>query len=632
MYGKSAILVGLIIAMAGATAGISATLMLSNQSQEKMPAFSSYSELSSFLDGASNGQGSLFYGGEPMKGGIGQQDETSALAPSYSKTNVQVEGIDEADIVKTDGEFIYSASHNSISIIRAYPPNNMSVVATIEASDLMDQANATVRRANASYMDLSIDGLYLLQDRLIVVCYLYIWSNYYGGGYRALGISTANSAEQTMISVYDVGEIVAPSPINTFSISGYPITSRMQDGVIYSVSQFYIQKDADGGYGVPETSDDRSEMRAIPAGDIHYDPETEDAGYFLNILSVDVQELKSKSKSIVAGWASTIYMSPDSLFLTMVKWPEMPAVLLTDTAARTMAGEDNTPTTKVYRVDVDGLSMHISAKGSVRGLLLDQFSMDERNGCLRVATSSGDWLDRRNAVYVLDSNLTMVGSIEDIAVNETIQSSRFVGDALYLVTFRQVDPLFVIDLSIPEAPKILGELTVPGFSTYLHPVDSGHILGIGSEGSSAKISLYDVSDPTAPSEVSTYLVGNNSYSTAGWEYKAVLFDAEKELLVIPVSVYDYEHWNSSSGFYVFKVSVESGISLRGIIAHNNSGYYRSDSDRALYIGDYLYTVSDTTVKANLMSNLSEISELVYCEQPYCFWGYGSAVGAEALAG
>jgi uncharacterized secreted protein with C-terminal beta-propeller domain len=405
----------------------------------------------------------------------------------------------------------------------------------------------------------------------------------------------------------------------------------MQDGVIYSISQFYIQKDADGGYGVPETSDG-SEMRAIPAGEIHYDPETEDAGYFLNILSVDVHELKSKSKSIVAGWASTIYMSPDSLFLTMVKWPEMPAILFTDAASRTMAGEDNTPTTKIYKVDVDGLSMHISAKGSVKGLLLDQFSMDERNGYLRVATSSGDWLDRRNAVYVLDSNLTMVGSIEDIAVNETIQSSRFVGDALYLVTFRQVDPLFVIDLSIPDAPKILGELTVPGFSTYLHPVDSGHIMGIGSEGSSAKISLYDVSDPTAPSEVSTYLVGNNSYSTAGWEHKAVLFDAEKELLVIPMSVYDYEHWNSSSGFYVFKVSVESGISLRGIIAHNNSGYYRSDSDRALYIGNYLYTVSDTTVKTNLISDLSEVSELVYCEQPYYFWEYGSVAGAEALAG
>jgi len=283
-------------------------------------------------------------------------------------------------------------------------------------------------------------------------------------------------------------------------------------------------------------------------------------------------------------------------------------------------------------VDVDGLKMHISQKGDVKGVLNNQFSMDEKDGYLRVAVSSGLWTDRRNAVYVLDGNLSTVGSIEDIAVNETIQANRFVGDRLYLVTFRQVDPLFVIDLSVPTSPEILGELTIPGFSTYLHPVDENHILGIGQENSSAKISLFDVTDPTNPTEDSKYVVGNFSSTSAGWEHKAVLFDADRGLLVIPMTTYDYYDWNSTeSGFYVFNVSVDAGITLRDIILHSNYSYYFYSDGRALYIEDYLYTISDTIVKANLISDLSEAGELVYREDSYSYWyAYGEPMRTLAL--
>ena len=638
MYSKSAILVALIMTTAGATAGVSTILMIvddaQNQELEKMPTFSSYSELSSFLDKISNDGWSSYLWGGNSDTGTEQQKEYAAQSPDYSRTNVQVEGIDEADVVKTDGEYIYSAtsdyspSCDSISIIKAYPPGSMSVVATICSSDLKSEANATLKHVGESNIDLSIAGLYVLPGRLIVVASVYLWSDYYGGGYRVLdsGIaigSITRNAEQTVIFVYDITDIGTPSLSESFSISGYSVTSRMQNGVVYSVSQQYIWKDEQGDYGMPETYSG-DELDTVPFSEIHYDPDTDDAGYYLNILAVDASELKTKSKSILAGWASTVYMSPDSLFLTIVKWPEPQVVMFGDAIVRELSADDDIPITTIYRVDVDALSMQISAKGDVDGLLLNQFSMDERNGYLRVATSNGDWLDRRNAVHVLNSNLTVIGSIEDIAVNETIQSSRFIGDTLYLVTFRQVDPLFVIDLSVPEAPSIMGELTVPGFSTYLHPVDADHILGIGSEGSSTKISLFDVSDPTIPKEISKYLVGNYSYSAAGWEHKAVLFDADKELLVMPVSTYDYTSWNSSSGFYVFKLSVESGISLRGIITHNNSSYW-NQNDRALYIGDYLYTVSYSTVKANLISDLSDVGELVYRQDSGYYVVYGSAI-------
>jgi inhibitor of cysteine peptidase len=634
MYSKSAILIALLMAATGVTAGVSTIMAIGDgtgdHGPEMMPAFSSYYELSSFFDKAVGGDSS-YWG---TSGGLdtGMQKEAASGSPDYSRTNVQVEGIDEADVVKTDGEYIYSASYDSVAIIRAYPPSEMSLVATIGIDELKEKANDTLKHPDASFVDMSIAGLYVLPGKLVVIASVYFWSNYYyGGGYptlawdSAVGLGTTSS-EQTLIIIYDISVIETPAVIESFSISGYSLTSRMQDGIIYSVSQQYVWKDEQGDYEMPERSDG-GDVSAVPLSEIHYDPDTEDAGYYLNILAVDTGALKAKSKSIVAGWASTIYMSPDSLYLTIVKWPYSEVIVFGDTIVR-QAFEDSRPTTTIYRVDVDGLSMRVSAKGDVRGLLLNQFSMDEKDGYLRLASYSGDWQDRRNAVYVLDSNLTAVGSIEDIAINETIQSSRFIGDTLYLVTFRQVDPLFVIDLSVPEAPVIIGELTVPGFSTYLHPVDDDHILGIGSEGSSTKISLFDVSDPTEPREVSKYLIGNYSYSTASWEHKAVLFDAEKELLVIPASMYDYSSYNSSSGFYVFKVSVDSGISLRGTISHDNASFYWYGNDRALYIGDYLYTITGSTIKANLLSDLSEAGELQYREEPY-YVIYGVVIEAAA---
>jgi uncharacterized secreted protein with C-terminal beta-propeller domain len=176
------------------------------------------------------------------------------------------------------------------------------------------------------------------------------------------------------------------------------------------------------------------------------------------------------------------------------------------------------------------------------------------------------------------------------------------------VTFRQVDPFFVIDLSVPANPRVLGQLHMPGFSSYLHPVDGTHILGIGMENSSVKISLFDVSDPKAPVELSRYTISNYSWSIALWDYKCILFDSEKELLVVPVTAYgnlSYYDWRSSA--YVFNVSAGDGVMLRGIVDHGNGTVI----SRSMYIGDYLYTVSDSMIKVNSLIDLSEIAQLVY---------------------
>jgi len=246
--------------------------------------------------------------------------------------------------------------------------------------------------------------------------------------------------------------------------------------------------------------------------------------------------------------------------------------------------------------------------------MLNQFSMDENDGFLRVATTS-EWANPDNSVYVLDDDLEVVGSLEGLAPTERIYSVRFVQDTLYLVTFRQVDPLFVIDLSNPYDPKVLGEVEITGFSTYLHPIDDDHVLGIGFENWSVKISIFDVSDPTDPTEMDRYVISGGSWSEANYDHKAVLFDKQRELLVIPASSYtDYEH---KTGAFVFKISLTEGISLRGVIDHGEYNYLR----RALYIDDNLYTISGSVVMVNSLSDLSEINSVQYREEPHYYYLY-----------
>lgn len=638
MNSKSAVIVAFVLLVSGIAAGVSTIAAISNSpqdsTQDKMPSFTSYYQLSSFLDSAKGGKTYYQYAGVPsaLDDLSGGESSSSPQSRDFSKTNVQVEGIDEADTVKTDGTYIYKSSYDSVAIIKAYPPSDMSVVSRINATDLAAIANETLKEEDA-FVNAYISGLFLAPGKLVVIATVSFYQyNNYDGGYGYSIAAWYSNSEHTMLFIYDISDPKEPAFQGAFGMSGYSVTARMQGDVVYSVSQLYVWKDPAQGYDLPSVTDGSKES-AVAVGDIHYDPGTKDPGYYLNILAVNLTDLKSKSLSIIAGWASTIYKSPSAFYLTIAKWPEAQVISIDQPVAFAMAAEEDAPTTTIYKVDVDGLKMHISEKGDVKGILNDQFSMDEKDGYLRVATSSGLWSDRRNAVYVLNGNLSVVGAIEGIAVNETIQANRFVGDRLYLVTFRQVDPLFVIDLSVPTAPEILGELTMPGFSTYLQPVDENHILGIGSENSSAKISLFDVTDPTSPIEDSKFIVGNFSSTSAGWEHKAMLFDAEKELLVIPMTTYDYYDWNATqSGFYVFNVSVDSGISLRDVIVHSNYSYYFYSEGRALYIEDYLYTISDTVVKANLISDLSEAEEFAYRESSDYWYGYGEVVRALSNAG
>jgi uncharacterized secreted protein with C-terminal beta-propeller domain len=560
--------------------------------------FATEQDLNEFFE---NSQGSQWYGyGEAVP----MLDSRNSLAGTdYSRTNVQVEGIDELDTVKTDGRNIYVATEGGVSIVQAYPPEQMSNLTLLSKEDVAPDAPDDA--------SVSFDGLFVLQDRLIVVaswCERYHWYGF--AAMDSMSRSSPRSPWSTM-SIFDISDAANPELIYTAGVTGWTSGARLVGDTVYLIAQqsAYIVEDV---AVLPMVSADGAEAE-VPLSTIRYDPEMNDANAFTNILAVDVGDQEQNVLSIVTGYSSTIYVSPEAIYLTVEKYPEVIANWETEETA-----EVDTSKTTIYRISYEDLAMGATAKGEVKGTLLNQFSMDEYGSYLRVATNLG-WSDRTSSVYVLDSELKIVGALEDIAPDERIYSSRFIGDTLYLVTFRQVDPLFVIDISDPANPSVAGELTLPGFSTYLHPVDSDHLIGIGSENGLAKVTMFDVSDPTEPTEQSTWVLSGYQWSSTVWDHKQVLFDAEKALLVLPITAYNWSSYYSTdstiNAAFVFNVTADDGVELRGCIEMNSTGYYGWGIRRSLYIEDYLYTVWGAVINVNLLSDLSDAGCLEFIEEP-----------------
>jgi uncharacterized secreted protein with C-terminal beta-propeller domain len=309
-----------------------------------------------------------------------------------------------------------------------------------------------------------------------------------------------------------------------------------------------------------------------------------------------------------------------------------------------------TEKTIVHKIAIANGRVEYVASGEVPGRVLNQFSMDEFDGYFRVATTTGRVLGRgiqnsANHIYILNEGLEMVGAVEDLAPGERIYSARFMGKRAYLVTFQKVDPLFVIDLSNPKQPKILGKLKIPGYSDYLHPYDENHIIGLGKETVEAeegnfawyqglKLALFDVTDVEKPKEISKVVIGDRGTDSAALhDHKAFLFSKEKNLLVIPVLLaeidfekypQDLPQWTHGEyvwqGVYVFDITIEEGIRLKGRISHNEGSeeflksgryYYGFENSikRSLYMAEVLYTLSNEMIKMSDLSNLEEINKV-----------------------
>jgi uncharacterized secreted protein with C-terminal beta-propeller domain len=538
-----------------------------------LPTFESDQHLFDFLSG--NGKDGLFTPGTAMEGSDGDNQ--------HSGTNIQVEGMDEMDVVKTDGTYIYRANSMGVHVFEAFPHENLTEVTMIKTCSLME--------SKVENRSIDPQGLFLLEDRLVVVSSL---SSIWNATLHADGIGFCQQRGMGLVSVIDVRDRSEPVLLGSWGISGYPITARSHDGHIYLLSQDWLWPD---GY-LPVILEDDQET-TVNGSEVRYDPHSGPTNSYLNLLALDVNSEESSSLSIMMGSFSTIYMSKGSLYLTSLHHGG--AIPSSDTGTTSTEMQ-----TIIFRLAIDGLDIEPVDRDQVPGWLLNQFSMDEYEGHLRVVTSTG-WSEPENCVIVLDENLNITGSLVGLAPSETVHAARFYGDVLYLVTFERVDPLFVIDMTDPTNPIGLGMLEVPGFSSYLHRLEGNYVMGIGMENSSVKIALYDVTDPRDPVESSRYVVEGYSYSEVNWNHRAILVDHDKDLIVFPVERYDWSSGTRSLVNMVFSYSMTGELSLMEELDLDGSGYWL----RSIIIEDVLYSCSTTTIAAHTLPDLLGANILVY---------------------
>jgi len=509
------------------------------------------------------------YGYLPEFGGWGQAvllrnagalyDAYAPVLADFSTTNIQVFGVDEADIVKTDGKFIYVIAGNKMIIIDAFPAENARILSKLEV--------------DGDLVDIFING-----DKLVV----------FG---------------TTFVKVFDVSDRENPILKRDVSFDGSYFDSRMIGDYVYVIISSPIDYRGEE-VNLPRISSS-GWAKAIQAYEIYYFDVPDYSYMFTTIMSINTQNDNEKisSETFLMGATQNIFVSSNNIYITYTAY--------NDGKGLNWMKDWEAEKTIVHKISIADGRIEYEAKGEVPGHVLNQFSMDEYQGHFRIATTT-EWEKTQNHVYILDENLKIIGKLEGIALTERIYSARFIGDRVYLVTFRRVDPLFVIDLKDPSNPKVLGELKIPGYSDYLHPYDENHIIGVGRE-TGVKIALFDVSDPEHPKEISKYEAGGwGTDSYALGDHKAFLFSRSKNLLVIPIG----EYWSQDA--YVFHISVDNGIVLRGNISHSENDvysgsgylYYRDCSvKRSLYIENVLYTISDGLVKMNDLADLSAINSV-----------------------
>lgn len=594
--------------------------------ENQLKRFSSYEQLKNFLKERT--QSYCYYSYEMrgtlllMPSSLEGNAKFEILPPTdYSKTNVQVEGVDEADIVKTDGEYIYIASGKNVTILKAYPPEEAEILSQIMLSG-------------------TISGVFINGDKLVVFEGGY--NSYYYAMFAVPKSYPYYAALTTSIRVYDVSNRASPKSTRNVTLDGCYFNSRMIGNYVYAVVNYGLYAN-ETWVSLPRICSD-GEVEEIDAREIYYLSASDVFNTFTTIVSINTQDdaQEPNTKTILLGATSILYVSMNNIYITFQDYSQkLRLISLMQVASVYEWG------TTICRVHIENGEIEIGPSGGVQGNVLNQFSMDEYNGYFRIATTTGEvwgWGEEtsQNHVYVLDMNLNIVGRLENLAPGEKIHSARFMGDRCYLVTFKKIDPLFVIDLTYPSDPSVLGYLKIPGYSDYLHPYDENHVIGVGKDtvegegGNFAwyqglKMALFDVSDVEHPQEIDKYIIGDRGTdSPVLSDHKAFLFDRAKSLLVIPVLLAEIDEskypggvpsWTCGDlvfqGAYVFNISL-SGFELRGTITHlhamglGKSGFYLDSAyyvERSLYIDNTLYTISPKKIKMNSLENLNQINEI-----------------------
>jgi uncharacterized secreted protein with C-terminal beta-propeller domain len=582
---------------------------LASAGTDHLKTFSSYYELLSFLQ-RNTAQARLYYASPffdvinslpVFSGELSVMTQGSGDRGSeYSTTNIQVEGVDEADLVKTDGEYLYVVAHNTVYIAKAFPPGDAKILATIEVGDVNNV------------------GLYISENKLVILgdqCRWYL-DRYSGGDWsmeKVGGPGFVPYYPNTVIAkVYDVSNKSAPVLVRDLTINGTVSGSRMIGNYVYAVVQQPAVGYIEDQVTLPVITDNNS-TKTVQPNEVSYSDIPSTYYNFVTILAINTANDSAPPtyETILTSISSVMYVSQNNMYLTV---PKYPAYIIT-MGGSVGGNSEERQKTLIYRISLNDEGISVEADGSVYGLVHDQFSMDEYNGNFRIATTEWTRNGTINSIYVLDPKLEVIGSLEGLAPRESIYSARFMGERCYLVTFRQIDPFYVIDVSNPTAPKVLGYLKIPGFSGYLHPYDNQRIIGVGMEDGGVKLSLFEVTNVSAPVEVAKFNFNATwSYTEVNNDHKAFLFDKAKALLVLPVSLSmpAGDRWVYWQGAAVFSMTLENGFQLKGTVTHQDGAGGGDDTSirRPLYIGNVLYTISGAKVKMNDLWSLLPLGEIL----------------------
>lgn len=558
----------------------------------------------------------------PGEGGSGSGD--------FSGTNVQIQGIDEADVIKTDGEYLYIAANQAIYIVK-----------------LLDEKTSEMELVSVLNIDefSHADNIFIDKNRLVVFGNRYVpqpkaGSDIMGGAVdkedselRVINNSFVssdmakvdiaidydgvwfNEINQAFVKIYDTSDKTAPELIQDFAVDGSFRTARKSGNFVYVLSNEHIHY----GIDIEKAGEDEimpyytdtlvndGERTMLPVSDVFICPVT-DSTSFTTLAVVDISGDTPAELQSYMGSINEFYMNGEAAYIMFSEY---------DWEAQTSA-------TNIVALDVDGMDVSYRAEGSVPGSLLNQFSMDEYDGYFRIATTALD-NEEGSSLYVLDRDMNIVGQINSIAEGEQIYSVRFMGKRAYIVTFETMDPFFTVDLSDPENPYIAGELKLPGYSNYLHQIDENTVLGIGRDTQEMyvknpdgtetvvgfqqggiKLSLFDISDFANPTELHSLVVGSeNAWSDALHNHKAIVVDRANGLIGFSLNDHSYySGWYkpAESGAYVFDVSggeVEISGIMESIKKHYSGGEWNpvDNIERLCYAGDNYYYLQGGELRA-----------------------------------
>lgn len=549
-----------------------------------LPAFTSYEDIQKTVKKTEKSHS--LYGFSTIKGGSPEVDmaaETvsdssradNALSfESYGETYKQVDAVDEADIIKNNGEYIFwrNGENNVVNIYKG--TRLISVIDDFEIN--YDDEN--VDSIHSEY----ITDMFVYDNRLVL-------NNY-------KSVEQDNTFKTfTATYIYDISDIESPKEINRFSQSGSYISSRMIGSQLYIASNDYIYSEycrVLEDY-VPTVCEGKSDEQPMSFEDIYCPDSPSDSDYLIiSSINVDTGKKTVNSKALFGG-GSHIYCNENNMYVAMNKyvWKSFESY--------------ESSLCQIVKVQLGSDSIDFTAAGEIKGNTNNQFSMDEKDGYLRIATTTYGGSDKKsNNLFILDENLKTVGEVTGFARNEEIKAVRFIGNTAYVITYEQTDPLFVIDVSDPSNPEIKGSVEITGFSSLLVPVDENTLLGIGYETKvndvgittdGIKLALFDISNPESPSVLDSFVM-ENADSEAQYNHHALVVNKTEGYYAIPYNSFYYENIDGYDEYRLENTGVLMFGAENGKIVINSDFNIKNENNsysaRCTYIGDTMYLLSD----------------------------------------